>query len=128
MNNNHDAKGRFASGSSSAAGRGDHQAVSPHPETRNVNGLNLSRKIVVAKHGNADSVGVSGGNGESPGAVSPGGSPSFAVRVKPKQTTTGLGRAARERVALNEAIDRRHYPSEAADVRSRFKSRATGMR
>ncbi len=130
MNNNHDEKtGRFAPGSSAAAANGHHEAVSPSPTHRNVNGLSLHRAIVVTKHNGADSVGTaSGGNGSSgsPGAVSPGGS--FAVRVKPKQTTTGLGRAAAERVALNVATDRRHFPDEKADVQSRFKSRATGIR
>jgi hypothetical protein len=140
-NPNHDAQtGRFASGSSSGAATGDHQKVSPNSERRNVGGLNVSRKVVVTKHNGADSVGT-GGNGSSgsPGTVSPGGS--FNVRLKPKgprldttasrnpqQMTRGLGRAARERAALNEATDRRHYPNEAKDVQSRFKSRATGIR
>lgn len=122
-NPNHDQRGRFASGSSSGASTGDHQAVSPSPTHRNVSGLNLSRKVVVTKHNGADSVGTaSGGNGSGAGA-----SP-FRVALRPKKATTGLGRAAAERVALNESVDRRHYPNEGADVRQRFKSRATGMR
>jgi len=117
-NPNHDERGRFASGQSSGAATGDHQKVSPHPERRNVGGLNVSRKVTVVAHNGVPSVGTSG-NGS-------GGS--FGVRLKPKQTTTGLGRAARERAALNEATDRRHYPNEAKDVQSRFKARATGIR
>jgi hypothetical protein len=125
-NPNHDERGRFAAGSSSGAATGDHQRVSPNSERRNVGGLNVSRKVVVVAHNGADSVGTgaTGGNGTGSAGARPG----FRVALRPKKETTGLGRAARERVAMNEGIDRRHYPNDTADVRQRFKSRATGMR
>jgi hypothetical protein len=77
-------------------------------------------------HNGADSVGTgaTGGNGTGNASASSG----FRVALRPKKETTGLGRAAAERVALNQAVDLRHYPNEAKDVQSRFKSRATGMR
>ncbi len=126
-NPNHDEKGRFASGSSAAAASGHHEAVSPHPERRNVGGLNVSRKVTVVAHNGVPSVGTGGnGSGGSSGSASgPGGS--FNVRLKPKQTTTGLGRAARERAALNVATDRRHYPDDKADIQGRLKRRVLGI-
>lgn len=103
-NPNHDSRGRF---SSSSAATGDHQASASIPQTP---------RLAVKAHGGVPSVGTT-----------------FRTRAKIKdfpgrQTTRGPGAIARERVALNQATDRRHYPDEAADVQQRFRSRATGMR
>jgi hypothetical protein len=124
MNNNHDEKGRFASGSSSGAATGDHQKVSPQPERRNVGGLNVSRKVVVVAHNGADSVGTgaTGGNGTGSAGARPG----FRVALRPKKETTGLGRAARERVAMAEEVDRRHFPS-GGDAQRIAKRRVLGI-
>jgi hypothetical protein len=89
-NANHDARGRFASGSNSAAGSGDHQAVSPRADVRNVSGRTVPRSKPVTRHGGVQSLGTD------------------APR---------LGRAAAERVALNRRVDEGHYPTETnADV------------
>jgi hypothetical protein len=103
MNNNHDSRGRFSSGSSAT---GDHQQSATPPQ---------SPRLPVASHAGQKSVGTT-----------------FRTRAKIKdfpgrQTTTGLRRAARERVALNESVDRSHYPNSSADIRARLKNRATGL-
>jgi hypothetical protein len=123
-NPNHDERGRFAAGSSSGAASGDHQTASPHPERRNVNGLNVSRKVVVTKHNGADSVGTgaTGGNGTG----STGASPGFRVTLRPKKSTTGLGRAARERAEMNREVDRRHLPT-GGDAQRLAKRRVLGI-
>lgn len=120
---NRDSRGRFAAGSGSAAAAGDHQAASPSPATRNVEGQNVPRSQPVTAHAGMPSVGTG-----------------FAIRVRakgprldtsgardPQQTTRGLGKTARERVALNESADRSHYPDNAADVKTRFKHRTQGI-
>lgn len=56
----HDSKGRFASGSASGAASGDHQAVSPHPDLRNVSGRAIPRSQVATRHAGAQSVGTDG--------------------------------------------------------------------
>lgn len=90
-NPNHDARGRFASGSASGAASGDHQSVSPHPDMRNVSGRAIPRSQVTTRHNNADSV----------------------TSDPPRR----LGRAAAERVALNQQLDQRAYPTRSdADV------------
>lgn len=107
-NPNHDEKGRFASGSSSAAASGDHQAASPSPNVRNVPGHGaVARSQVVAKHNGAPSVGT-----DKPRFVlTPGG-------LKPKQMTTGLRPAAQERAELNRRVDASHYPSRSTTERA----------
>lgn len=50
MNNNHDSRGRFASGSAGSAATGDHMAASPSPNVRNVNGRAVPRSQTVTRH------------------------------------------------------------------------------
>jgi hypothetical protein len=90
-NPNHGSDGRFVSGSAGAAASGDHQAVSPRADVRNVSGHAIPRSQVVTRHGGAQSVNTEG-----------------APRL------TG---AAAERVALNRQLDARSYPTRTdADV------------
>lgn len=87
-NENHDPRtGRFTSSGNAGAATGDHQKNISPPE----------------------------GPGRQPVK-------SFPVRAKLKDfkgriTTRGPGAIARERVALNRDVDRRHYPDAAADMR-----------
>jgi hypothetical protein len=138
-NDNHDEKGRFASGSQSGAATGDHASVSPDTATRNVPGHgNVPRSKVVAKHAGAASVGTSsgggGGGGGGSGGRGIGGSakPKFiatAGGLKPKQMSTGLSGAAREKRALGIATDARHYPDNKDVQRSLTKAvRGIGSR
>lgn len=82
------------------AGRGDHQAAQTH------NG----RGYPVAPHSGKPSVGThasEGGGGSGGGSVGGGSSGRFSI----KKTTKGLRKAAQEKVAMNKAIDARHFPS-----------------
>jgi hypothetical protein len=89
-NSNHDERGRFASGSSSAAATGDHLAVSPSATTRNVEGRNVPRSKPVTRHADAPSVGTEG----------------------PR-----LSAAARDAIIRGKGIDQRAYPFRSdADV------------
>lgn len=110
MNPFHGPDGKFSSGS---AANGDHQASATPDRTP---------RMAVKAHAGVPSVGTS--------------TRGFSVRVRakgPKLDTapaeaTGGRRAVRERRALNQATDRRHYPNESADVAARFRARATGSR
>jgi hypothetical protein len=101
-NVNHDERGRFSSGSSSGAATGDHLAVSPSLNTRNVEGHgNVPRSRVIVRHIGA---------GPSLGTENP--KPRFiatAGGLKPKVMSRGLSAAAAERVALNASVDASLY-------------------
>jgi hypothetical protein len=98
-NPNHDERGRFSSGSNGAAATGDHQAVSPSTETRNVPGHGtVPRSKVIAKHAGAASVGTSSGGGGGGGRYT---------------------EAAGARVIRQKAIDQRHFGIEG-DMASRL--------
>jgi hypothetical protein len=89
-NPNHDERGRFSSGSNGAAATGDHQAVSPSTETRNVPGHGtVLRSKVIAKHAGVASLGTSSGGGGGGGSR--------------------FTEAASARVIRQKAIDQRHY-------------------
>jgi hypothetical protein len=105
--NHNPANGQFTS---RGAADGDHQASATPPRTP---------RMAVTAHNGAPSVGTG----------------KFRVNVKPKGPKLStepqglsLGRAARERKALNESLDRRAYPNDSADIAARFKARATGSR
>jgi len=101
-NSNHDpANGRFTSGSSSAAGDGDHLATSPSTSTRNVPGAGtVSRATPITRHANAASVGT-----EKPGAMSKYGPGVTSDPFGPKTNT----------IIKGKGVDFRHYGVSASD-------------
>src|ERR1700692_2658151 len=100
-----DSLGRWAAGGSGSE-NGDHQQVSPSPDTRNVAGQTLPRSTVVAKHAGADSVGTAPPTVRLDNTTSP-------------KTKTGRGSSRQERIVAMRAIDARHYGIEG-DVGSRI--------
>lgn len=94
-NQNHDERGRFASGSNSGAATGDHAAVSPRGDVRNVSGRAVPRSKPVTRHAGAQSVGT-----DKPAKVAP---PWGTGRPAP-------GQAARDAVIRGKGIDSRRYP------------------
>ena len=93
-NPNHDQRGRFASGSAGGAATGDHQAVSPSLDTRNVDGKAIPRSQPITQHA-TPSVGT-----EKPIRLDSATSPSRKA---------GLGSARQDRIAAMRATDARHY-------------------
>ena len=58
MNKNHDQQGRFSSGSDAGAATGDHAAVSPRLDVRNVSGRAVPRSKPITRHAGVPSVGT----------------------------------------------------------------------
>lgn len=101
----HAQDGKFSSGPSGSA-VGDHQASQSKP-------VGPGRQPT-RRHNDTQSVGTdNGGNGSS------GAGGTFGVRLRPKVTTTGLRQAAREKAALGQRVDNRHYPKGDAGARVR---------
>jgi hypothetical protein len=117
-NSNHDERGRFSSGSDSAAGKGDHAAVSPHPALRNVSGRTVPRSKPITRHAGVQSVGTDAATAKPRFIATAGG-------LKPVVPTTGLRPAAAEKARMNEAVDRRHYPNNNKEINSRLRASAS---
>lgn len=100
MNKNHDQQGRFSSGSDAGAATGDHAAVSPRLDVRNVSGRAVPRSKPITRHAGVPSVGT-----DKPRFIA------VAGGLKPAVPTRGLRSAARERVAMLKEIDERHFPT-----------------
>jgi hypothetical protein len=129
-NPNHGKNGEFSSGGGGSGGGGK-SGSSAHPNAGNRVAFGLRKKMQAAAakgdhqkaqthdghgspitmHAGRKSVGVgssSGGGGGSSGGSS---GSSRGGSAKPTKATTGLRKAAQERVAIGKATDQRHFPS-----------------